>query len=352
MGELSLDKTFLLSVWVEVGHTRFKPSLDVDATQIFSRMRLGTWLRLFLLYFLCDALYSLLARHSTEAQARWHRMSSVMFIIATLHVAMNFYRAVGGYVDHRLTPGGPVYFMNDLRPWHRVLKDALFANQKNLGSAANIYRCWVIWKGNWKVNLLPCILLVVGIACASTISGYMAQAPTPNENVFGPRLVPLIEAFSTITVILNIMTTALISYRIWTTHRLSSAYISGNGRLLPILRIFVESAALQLIIETIFLSLYLAHMNAQYILLELMVTEWFYYGMKGITFNAVTLGINLHATTEAPESPHSRDPNQIQTIGSMPLRRIHINIHTDIETRSGPGENKPPHSPLSSRSEI
>lgn len=52
------------------------------------------------------------------------------------------------------------------------------------------------------------------------------------------------------------------------THKRSAAYSTGNSRLLPVLRILVESAALQLIVEIVLLGLYCASINAQYIMLE------------------------------------------------------------------------------------
>jgi len=57
-------------------------------------------------------------------------------------------------------------------------------------------------------------------------------------------------------------------YRIWATHRKSAAYNTSHKRLLYVVRILVESAALQLIIEIVLLALYCADINAQYILLE------------------------------------------------------------------------------------
>lgn len=43
----------------------------------------------------------------------------------------------------------------------------------------------------------------------------------------------------------------------------------ARGNLLPVLRILVESASLQFVVETILLGLYAADNNAQYILLEI-----------------------------------------------------------------------------------
>jgi len=90
----------------------------------------------------------------------------------------------------------------------------------------------------------------------------------PTQTVFDPTLTQWIKTFYSIVVVLNIITTSLMSYRIWKTHQASAQFSKNEGKLLRILRILIESAALQLIIEIVLLALYSSDINAQYILLE------------------------------------------------------------------------------------
>lgn len=65
------------------------------------------------------------------------------------------------------------------------------------------------------------------------------------------------------------MTTSLMAYRIWKTDHEAAKYRAAHeSTLMPILRILVESAAAQFIVELILLALYCANYTAQYILLE------------------------------------------------------------------------------------
>ena len=65
------------------------------------------------------------------------------------------------------------------------------------------------------------------------------------------------------------MTTSLMAYRIWKTDHEAAKYRAVHeSTLMPILRILVESAAAQFIVELILLALYCANYTAQYILLE------------------------------------------------------------------------------------
>lgn len=90
----------------------------------------------------------------------------------------------------------------------------------------------------------------------------------PTQSVFTNRLNSWIQAFYSIAVVQNIITTSLMAFRIWRTSTKSAQYKTENA-LLPIARILIESAALQLIVEILLLALYSQTVNAQYILLEL-----------------------------------------------------------------------------------
>ena len=131
-------------------------------------------------------------------------------------------------------------------------------------------------------------------------------------------------------------------YRLWAAHRKSAAYdTSPKPRLLYIARILVESAALQLIVEIVLLALYCQDINAQYILLEsvtsiVVLLNTFHVivslirDLQGITFNAITIRLRLHAMAESA-SGGSGSQHAVQTIGSVPMRRIHVNIAKDVE---------------------
>ena len=59
------------------------------------------------------------------------------------------------------------------------------------------------------------------------------------------------------------------AFKLWQMDRLTAGVRMARGNLLPVLRILVESASLQFVVETILLGLYAANNNAQYILLEI-----------------------------------------------------------------------------------
>ncbi|KAH9481058.1 hypothetical protein JR316_0005577 [Psilocybe cubensis] len=319
-GQLSLEKTFLLAAWIE-------GILYGFLCCIFGAT----------MYIYFSSMYSRIGSRRDRHTTGMIIISAIMFFIASFHLVMNGFRLLRGYADERLAPGGPVGYLGVLRKWDHILKDTLYATQENLGSAAAIYRCWVLWNFDWRIIALPTILLFTNIAAGYVVCGTYPSID-PTASIFNPVLLQWIKTFYSIAVVLNVMTTGLMSYRIWIAHKNSASYIVGKGRLISIIRILIESAALQLIVEVVLLALYTANLNAQYILLECVTPT------VAITFNTITLRIKLQSEAMArSRSMGYTDPsNAVQTIGSLPMKRLRVNINreTDQDTSEASYDDK------------
>lgn len=250
----------------------------------------------------------------------------VFFVLATLHLGMNCFRMVKGYVE---SPEGPVAYIGDLRPWDHIFKDTLYATQEILGDGVAIYRCWVIWSRDWRVTVVPLMLWIVSIISGYTVCG-LYPTVNPQDTVFNPRLAHWITTFYSIAVVQSAITTGLMAYRIWLTDRRSALYRTASSNLLPVVRILIESASLQFVVEVLLLSLYSANLNAQYILLEIVTP------LVGITFAAITIRLSLRMSSTLHTSKHalSHQSEPIATIGSLPMRPIAVNITKDIHLDS------------------
>ncbi|KAF8992009.1 hypothetical protein BDQ17DRAFT_1432717 [Cyathus striatus] len=248
-------------------------------------------------------------------------ISAIMFLIATLHLAINCYRLLQGYADNHIAPSGPAVYLSNLKAWHYILKDVLFATQQILGSAAATYRTWVLWSYNWKVVVLPIILLAINIIAGSLICAAYTEVGSIFSVIVFDRLG---RTYNSIAFASSVLTVGLMSYRIWSTHRNTANYHFGRGKLLSIMWILIESAALQIITEFMLLISFFSHNSFRYI-----VIEWI-TPMVGITFNSVTVCIKLQSLKEAEVRAENAN-NPVQTIGSMPMHHIKINITKEVE---------------------
>ncbi|KAF9493004.1 hypothetical protein BDN71DRAFT_1450827 [Pleurotus eryngii] len=244
-------------------------------------------------------------------------ISSIMFFISTLHLVLGIYRLCQAFADHAGDSGGlSAYFTNVMR-WEDVAINVLYGTQEVLGNAAAVYRCYVLWSKDWRVIALPLMLLVGSLVSGCTIIPPLATADTP-QTLPTDRS---IKAFYSFAVAQNIITTGLMAFRIWRTSSESAKYYKIENTLLPIIRVLVESAALQLIVETLTLGLYAGDLNAV-LLPQGLVTP-----IVGITFNAIAIRIKLRTIRDSTTRSQV-DP--VQTIGSMPMKRIAVNTITEI----------------------
>ncbi|KAJ6536776.1 hypothetical protein DFH09DRAFT_1178709 [Mycena vulgaris] len=290
-------------------------------------------------FFICIFSLSLAVNLGTSKRQSAHSRAMfivgiITFILATVHISINCMRMMRGYVDHSALLGGPVGYLGILSQWDHVFKNVIYATQSIVGDSVAVYRCWVLWNRNFYVVCIP-FFMVFG----SAVSGYMTCAIftkiQAGSTVFDGSLDAWVKTFYSLAVAQNIITTALMAWRIAVAEQQASSYRIGKGNLTPILRILIESAALYLVAELILLVLYASNSNLQFIALEAITP------IVGITFNAITIRITLRSQSSSSASgsgdqvADSRHP----TIGHIPLRHIAVNITKvtdyDVESQSG-----------------
>ncbi|KDQ23806.1 hypothetical protein PLEOSDRAFT_1114134 [Pleurotus ostreatus PC15] len=153
----------------------------------------------------------------------------------------------------------------------------------------------------------------------------------PTVSVCTDRLNAWIQAFYSIAVVQNVITTSLMAFRIWYTSARSAQYQTGSY-LLPVARILIESAALQLVVEILLLALYSRAVNGQYFL-QVAGADDAYSG-------ASLLGCLVMPWLRANSTAFSRsDP--VQTIGCMPMKHIKVDITTQMEDDTDPKQSFP-----------
>ncbi|KAH8106700.1 hypothetical protein BXZ70DRAFT_914721 [Cristinia sonorae] len=309
--QLPWDKTYLVATWLETLVYGFFLCLFFATIYVHFEVRKS---------------------HDTHSQVMFG-VGVVFFVLATIHLAMNCYRLVRGYVDFALAPGGAAAYLSELAPWDHVFKDTIYATTELLGDAISIYRCWVVWDRNWKIIVLPTILLIVSIISGYTVIGLYTTIQT-TDTVFDNRLERWVSTFYAVAVVQSSMTTGLMMYRIWQAEKRTAAYRTTRSPLRPLLWILLESAALLVIVEIVLLALYTAGYNSQYLLLEPITP------IVGITFTSISLRIGLHRKEEASNGASSFGGRAHAETGfahaSVPMRHIAINITKDVEASRDP----------------
>ncbi|KAF8988339.1 hypothetical protein BDQ17DRAFT_1547861 [Cyathus striatus] len=225
-------------------------------------------------------------------------ISAIMFFVATFHLTIDFYLLLQGYSD----TGSFIQalYLGDVTVWPHVLKYMLSGAQQTLGTATAIYHTWVLWSYDWKVVVFPIILLIMSI-----IIGVLTCSTKLSAAAFNSLTI----TYYSVAFALSVMTVGLMSYRIWIAHRNAANDCVGKPRLLSIMWILIESAALQIITEFIILVLFCIYDKP-----DIIVLEWV-PPIVGITFNSITLRVKLQSLNEAGMyTQDEKDP--VQTIGN------------------------------------
>ncbi|KAF7326704.1 Vacuolar triacylglycerol lipase [Mycena sanguinolenta] len=316
-----LDKTFIVAAWLEAilygtVDSQFGPH-SYGATGIYF---CGFWFSVYI-----NSLGGRVSSHNRIMRGS----SVVMFVIATVHVGMNGYRTVVGYTDYANAPGESVAFLGQISSWHNIFKDVLYTIQSLLGDAMAIYRCYIVWQ-DYRFVILPVAMLVTSTVAGSMVTVLFANL-APDASIFSHTLTAWIDVFYSMAVAQNIITTSLIALRLWQVETQSKHLRIGGGVILPMLRILMESAALYLFVEILLLSMYTVGYNVQFIVLETVTP------IVGITFGMITIRIILRSQRPLQDGEYDGHA----TVTSVPMRRIAVNITTQLEDDGSEGKMPP-----------
>ncbi|TEB27274.1 hypothetical protein FA13DRAFT_1816422 [Coprinellus micaceus] len=172
-----------------------------------------------------------------------------MFILISLHNFGNTYRMLQAFVFVPLSdprPGVPALYLRDWQNWDALMFGIIGALLTWIGDVLVIYRCYLVWAEDYRVVVLPCLIL---ITCISNTSFDLWWYRNPTSIPYS-TVTHTLSATWPLNLSQNLITTGLIAYRIYSQHRqkeragLRATFSSGTVSLVVILRIILESAAI------------------------------------------------------------------------------------------------------------
>ncbi|KAL0568801.1 hypothetical protein V5O48_013184 [Marasmius crinis-equi] len=273
---LSLQGSFFLSLWIEaMVYGVYFCLFVIDFALAFSRRR---------------------KRENRYGFVFW--LTSVMFLVATLHVILAGIRLMKYGVPmsipiiipvssdgqpFKLPEGGGLFTLAG--SWENLAYNTLYPVQEILGSVAVVHRSWVLWNKNWKIIAIPLLLLVTAIVLGSVTAALLARldimAAALPTSVFDLTI-----SFYAVTLFLNILSTCLMIYPLWSSYR-HQVLPRRSSIVRPVLWILVESAALQIILEAWVIGLFVT----QHATLNILVSA--IPPAVGITFSLITTRVKL-----------------------------------------------------------
>ncbi|KAG1746892.1 hypothetical protein EDB19DRAFT_331343 [Suillus lakei] len=175
-----------------------------------------------------------------------------------------------------------------------------------IGDLLLLYRCWLVWGKQFYVIVLPLLTALGGFGCILPLPSLVLSI-NPTSPVPPTEIVPLTIAGYALPLCTNIIVTGLIAGRLWYLSRIVIidehgksviSKIAAGGR--PMMLI-IESGALYLVTQLIFVVLVAIQNNAESVL-SLAGTQ--IYGIASILILIrVGLGISSEQTVPAMTTP-------------------------------------------------
>lgn len=207
-------------------------------------------------YFLC--IYDLLfaGKHASKtAKYLLVTLSTLLFLVATAHVAVNCRRLIEGYVNPPDKTAMLRYLIDITQPTN-VTKTFLVVFANLFSDILIIWRVYMVWERDWKICVLP-VFLCTGVFISGITAATLVSRVTPGQNIFAKQISTWGKAQFSLSLAMNVSATLLIAARIWWVTRPIRAH--NPQRMKPYWRIIViiiESAAFAAFAQTIELAFY------------------------------------------------------------------------------------------------
>lgn len=168
--------------------------------------------------------------------------SFVLLVLQMFAFIANQYFGQLMWIDYRDVTGGPLaYFMENITLWSNTFGTASDAMASVLGDSLLLYRCYMFYREDRWVAILPTLLFLASTAMAivSTV-----QSALPGDNLFGGSTANFLLCWVALSVSFNILVTIIICARLLIAHsRLKSLLGTEDLKTYTgVVAILVESA--------------------------------------------------------------------------------------------------------------
>ncbi|KAJ7250997.1 hypothetical protein C8J57DRAFT_1138379 [Mycena rebaudengoi] len=167
-----------------------------------------------------------------RGEVRWMLVSifCLIFVVSTLDDITGMIHIMAAFVTYK-GAGGAQEELTNIRDWINIVR--VFNQNANmiLGDFVLLYRCYIVYGRRWTVIAPSFMLYLTGIAM--TVKLMEAQITTSDAAITltSNIMKPWSSAFFAITAAQNVLTTALLVWRIWRVEHQNEQFRAGNTSL-------------------------------------------------------------------------------------------------------------------------
>ncbi|KAF9559578.1 hypothetical protein CPC08DRAFT_666314, partial [Agrocybe pediades] len=161
-----------------------------------------------------------------------------MFLCATAQLAVDTANVFVAFLHNDRAER--IRFLADTSTKLFSAKHCILISQLLIGDSFVSYRCWIVWGRRWWIVLLP-VMLSLGSATSGTYVMWIF-AHRPDTTVKEEK--SWVAAIFTLSLCANAVATGLLAFRIWQVDRRARRALASGSTLMPIVKILVESGAI------------------------------------------------------------------------------------------------------------
>ncbi|KAJ7599461.1 hypothetical protein C8J56DRAFT_1040339 [Mycena floridula] len=189
--------------------------------------------------------------------------SGVMLVLTTIRVFTGALHCQSAWIDDRDGPGGPVeYLVASISKWRQVIGTAAAQIINIMGDSLLLYRCYVIYNGNWKVIIAP---FFIHLGASAMALGLLVESTRPSNNFFDGLVVTFGVYWAALSVTLNVIVTALLVSRILQARRYLLRHSPDRARTINaytgLMALLIESSLPFTVIGVAFAITYGKHLD-------------------------------------------------------------------------------------------
>ncbi|KDR83274.1 hypothetical protein GALMADRAFT_877005 [Galerina marginata CBS 339.88] len=176
-------------------------------------------------------------KQSTLKKRRFYvYYSFIQLFLVTVELSLNALTGQLMWIDHRDFPGGPfAYFLSASGDWFGICVLISYIISTGMTNGLLLYRCFIIWNGNWRVVALPCLLYLSEVVMGVTVPIEIAISNTtflskPSTNFSIPWI-------SLVTIVNTTLTALIIGRIVYVAHKTKS-----NSDYTGLVSMLIESA--------------------------------------------------------------------------------------------------------------
>jgi len=167
----------------------------------------------------------------------------LIFILVTTHFVVDVDRIVEAFTSDMSSPNAALHYFSDINSRKDLVKSYTYLACTWVSDVLMVYRCYIVWRRSWLVIIVP-VLLFLGDIAMAIWAGWSLTQVRLDDNVLFSNATIRAKYFYTMTLVLNILCTGLISYRIWRTRKNVTSQVVGSQSLSRLIETMIESAAL------------------------------------------------------------------------------------------------------------